>query len=77
MTHPNTTALATMLAKAPEDYETTAAAIEDLFEDYTDEQKADLYALLQEAVNRDMAFVELSDAVDTCLRKNEERYFVG
>lgn len=76
MSHPKTHTLATLLSSRPADYETTAGAIEALFEDYTDEQKADLYALLQERINATMSFVELSDSVDYCLLNNE-RHFIG
>ncbi len=71
MSHPRTLPLSVMLADAPEDMDTTCDAIQALFSDYTDEKKADLYALLHEAVNRDMSFVELSDEVDFCLTANE------
>jgi hypothetical protein len=74
MSHPRTLPLATMLARAPEDMDTTCDALSALFQDYTDEQKADLYALIQEAVNETMSFVELSDALDGCLVKNEEHF---
>lgn len=78
MRHPLTTAFATVLHRADRsDYEPTADAIEALTESYTDEQKADLYALIQEAVNKDMSFVELSDALDVCLTKNSEHFHVG
>jgi hypothetical protein len=74
MSHPNTHALATLLSSQPEDYETTASAIESLFAGFTDEQKADLYALLQERANATMSFVELSDSVNYCLLHNEEHF---
>jgi hypothetical protein len=77
MSHPRTYALAVLLSEPEpkyDDYDNTAIALEALFRDYTDEQKADLYALLQEAVNRDMSFVELTDCCAECLRKNEGHF---
>jgi hypothetical protein len=78
MSHPRTYALATLLSQPGDtprgEYEHTASAIEALFQDYTDEQKADLYALLQEAVNATMSFVELTDCCAECLNKNEEHF---
>jgi len=74
MTHPRTHTLSVLLADAPEDMDTTCDAISTLFRDYTDEQKADLYALLQESVNATMSFVELSDSVDFCLLSNEAHF---
>lgn len=82
MTHPLTHAFATTLLQAKgavcvEDYEPVADAIAALTEGFSDERKADLYALIHEAVNRDMAFVELTDALDGALTKNEEHFARG
>jgi hypothetical protein len=79
MTHRLTHTLATTLAGAKdvEEYDGVAAAIEALTEDFGDERKADLYALIHESVNRDMSFVELSGAVDAALQKNERRFLGG
>lgn len=78
MSHVLTHAFATTLHRADlTDYEPTADAIEALTAGYTDDRKADLYALIQESVNRDMSFVELSDALDGCLRKNDLRFHLG
>lgn len=78
MTHRLTTAFATTLHRADlRDYEPTADAIESLTEGYTDERKADLYALIQDSVNKDMSFVELSDAIDGCLKKNDLRFHLA
>ena len=74
MTHPQTTALTTLLYGKPEDFEATARAIAVLFTGYSEERKADLYALIAERVHGRMGFTELSEAVDYCLLKNE-RYF--
>lgn len=77
MTHRLTHAFATVLANKPEDFEATAQAIEDLTGGYSDEHKADLYALIHEAVNQDMAFVELADTIDRCLKKSDARFLRG
>ena len=78
MTHPLTHAFATTLHRADlKDYEPTADAIEALTEGYTDERKADLYALIQESVNKDMSFEELCTALDGCLRKNDRKFHLG
>lgn len=78
MNHPLTHAFATQLHRADlRDYEPTAEAIEALTEGYTDERKADLYALIQESVNADMSFVELSGTLDRCLTKNELHFLRG
>lgn len=78
MSHVLTHAFATTLYRADRAaYEPTAEAIEALTEDFTDERKADLYALIQESVNKTMSFVELSDALDRCLTKNEEHFKRG
>lgn len=77
MSHPKTHTMAVLLSRAPEDVDRTADAIAYIFQGYTDEQKADLYALIHEAVNETMSFVELSDAIDDALVKNEEHFRRG
>lgn len=77
--HPLTHAFATSLitAKAAaciEDYEPVADAISTLMGSMPDEQKADLYALVQESVRHDMPFAELTTVLDGCLRKNEAHF---
>jgi hypothetical protein len=74
--HPLTHVLAVNLFKiAPEDIERTAMAIEDITLGMPGEQKADLYALLREAINRDMSFVEVADATEAALKINKERFW--
>lgn len=78
MTHRLTTTLATLLHKADlTDYETTAQAIEEVTDGYSDDRKADLYALIQDSVNKAMAFHELRDAVDKALRSNDRRFHLA
>jgi hypothetical protein len=75
--HSKTHTLAVLIAAQPDDYELTARAIEALFADYTDERKADLYALVQEAANRDMQLKDLIPVIDLCLMKNEQHFTRG
>jgi len=49
-----------------------ADAITQYLEHWTDERKADLYALLAERVVKQMTFNEMLAAVSHCLWKNEE-----
>jgi len=75
--HPRTTALATLLAKAktePEELSKTALAIEQMFSDWSDERKADLYALVEHAIRDDMTFAEVQTSLDLCLIRNQERH---
>lgn len=58
-------------AKVEQDYEPIADAIEATLLGYPDEQKADLYALLAEAVKPGMGFTELTCTVSMCLITNE------
>lgn len=76
MTNPQTHTLATLLHSANDGaaYETLAPAIEELFSDFSDERKADLYALLAEAVTKGMLFTALTAAINRCLNKNEARF---
>jgi hypothetical protein len=76
MTHPLALSFATLLHRADlQAYEPTAEAINGLTTGFSDERKADLYALIQEAVNKDMAFVELTNTLDRCLTKNEAHFY--
>lgn len=42
--------------------------------DWSDEQKADLYALLVERITADMRMTEIEGHVRDCLRKNDRRF---
>lgn len=75
LTHAFATSLITAKAAACiEDYEPVADAISTIMGSMSDEQKADLYALVQESVRQDMPFDKLTQALDRCLRKNEEHF---
>jgi hypothetical protein len=76
MTHQLTHTLSTLIFRADrhDSYEPVAAAIEETTDGWTDERRADLYALIQESVNKTMSFVELSDSIDHALLNNERRY---
>jgi hypothetical protein len=67
--------LATLLHKADlTDYEVTADALETLYAGWTDERKADLYALLQDSVRPDMAFADLELMCAAALAANARRF---
>jgi hypothetical protein len=51
--------------------------IEELFQDYSDEKKADLYALVTENVHLGMTYAEMVHTVNWALTKNEERFGDG
>jgi hypothetical protein len=72
--HRFTHTLAVLIAAQPDDYELTARAIEAMFSRWPDERKADLYALVQEATNRDMQLKDLIPVIDACLMKNEQHF---
>lgn len=75
MTHPQTYALATLLNRVDTtQYETVAECLEELFADWPDAKKADLYALLAEHVNPRSTVVNLIDDVSYCLTKNMQRF---
>jgi hypothetical protein len=79
LTHRLTTTLATLIGSAAQaqEYEPVAEAIEAATDGYTADRKADLYALIQDSVNKDMSFNELQDAVDKALRSNDRRFHLG
>lgn len=67
--HPKASVLATLLHRADlTDYETTAAAIEQLFENSLDEYKAELYACLQDTMLAGDTFAECERKVNAALR---------
>lgn len=69
--HPRTHAFASLL-NAREAWDAqVAAAISALFSDYTDEKKADLYAMIVEGVRPGMAYGEMVSVVDTRLKAND------
>lgn len=73
MMHRLAYALAVSLHKVDfrNDYESSAEVIEQLMVDYSDEQKADLYALLQDTVTPGCGFSALVDTVNRALHKND------
>lgn len=80
--HRFTHALALLLvqgtdAKSDDDYEPIADAIEMTLRGYPDEQKADLYALLAEAIDPAMTFEALCRTVNEALVTNELGFIRG
>jgi hypothetical protein len=76
--HAKAHTLATLISVdpgTPSGLEGLARAVEALFEGCSDEQKADLYALVEENRGKAATFTELVDIVSDCLIKNE-RHFV-
>jgi hypothetical protein len=66
--HPKTSVLSTLLHRADlTDYETTARAIEELFDSSLDEYKAELYARLQDTLLADDTFAECEHKVNAAL----------
>ena len=64
-------------ARVNEDYEPIADAIEVILQGYPDEQKADLYALLAEAIDPGMTFEALRRTVNEALVTNELGFIRG
>lgn len=69
--HPLATTLAIILANRDDFDELLQASIEMLFDEYTDERKADLYAMLAERVTPQATFDALVDTVSRTLWDNE------
>lgn len=59
------------VAKSGDDYEPVADAIEVTLKGYPDEQKADLYALLAEAIEPTMPFETLCRVIHAALVTND------
>lgn len=73
--HPNTTAMSLLLmspqARWSDDFEgEVALVIESLFSEWTDERKADLYALLAEKVTPHMRLIDIEKVVSGALWDN-------
>lgn len=69
------TSLALLGAKSAHGLEEAPhVVLEALYSGMTDAAKADLYALIREAINADMSYVELDGCVNRCLLTNEERF---
>jgi DNA-binding protein Fis len=54
--------------------ESAATVLERYFEDWADEQKADLYALLAEQVSASMTMTQMEQAVSRCLWDNQNHW---
>lgn len=75
--HPQTTQLAlSLFAKRcyPDYSDVIEQNIAGQFAHYTDEQKADLYALLEEGIANDMTLGQLHGACDKLLWKNSNHF---
>lgn len=75
--HPQATQLALLLyarLKFPDFHDVIQENIATQFAHYTDEQKADLYALLEEGVTNDMTLGQLHGACDKLLWKNSNHF---
>lgn len=73
---PYSHALATLLSEpaTEDDVQRTCAAIEELFSGFTDESKADLYALLAESVYPGQTFAAREVACAIALKRNKMRF---
>lgn len=75
--HPQATQLALSLFSRqsyPDYSDLIQQNIEGQFAHYPDEQKADLYALLEESVTNDMKLADICVACDKALWKNTHRF---
>lgn len=79
MRHPEATTVALLLTAEKQQpgrdlEEATHVVLARYFEDWPDEKKADLYALLAEKVSADMSFMQTEQIVSRCLWDNDNQW---
>lgn len=76
--HPRATLLAATILTARRDEEQldfpVAAVLAELFDDWSDERKADLYARLAERLPADAKLIEAERICSNCLRENHKEF---
>ena len=80
MRHPESTTVTLMIVAErqhryrPSLEESAATVLERYFQDWADEQKADLYALLAEKVKPNMTIGQMEEVVSRCLWDNQNNW---